>query len=275
MELLYQYQKYLLNYSKTTQKTYFENVKLFLRYLEETNGKINVIVICNITKAEIYNYIAYMDNLSKNTKFIRLYSVKNFYTFVNQNLATFLFEDIKLYSFNKKTPRFLTLSQSKALLEYYTDKRNKLIIYLLLTTGIRVTECAEIKIENIDLKEKIIKCRCKGGIDRNIIINEQCKQMIKNYKGRRKRGYLFGIKSHDIQYIVKKALINLGFKGSTHTLRHTAATLIYQSTKDILVVQQFLGHKSINSTQIYAHLNNDLIKQAVNSNPLANYRREK
>ena len=264
MELLYQYERYLSNYSQKTQKVYLYNVKLYLEYL----GTTNPIQILNISKGEIYNYLAYMDHLSKNTRKIRIYSIKNFYSFLNQKISDFLFEDIKLYGLNKKMPNCLTWTQSKELINYYPDKRNKLIIYLLLTTGIRLSECANIKTKDIDLKEQTIRIKCKGNITRNIFINKKCSNMIQEYMHGEK---LFNITNHDIQYIVKKALKQLGFKGSTHTLRHTAASLMYQNTRDVLLVKEFLGHKSIESTQIYMHLNNEQIKNAVNSNPLARW----
>lgn len=275
MELLSQYKDYLSRYSNTTKEVYYCYVKLYLKYLEETKGKLNVIQICNVKKSDIYNYIAYMDKLKKRTKAIHLKAVKNFYAYINKNIAAFLFEDIKLYDNGSKIPYCLSWSQISPLLNFYSTKRNKLIIFLLLSTGIRLSECANIKIEDINLKEKTILCKCKGNITRNIFINDKLKVMIQEFIGDRKKGMLFNIKKSNIQYIVKKAFKELGFKGSVHTLRHTAATLMYQQTKDILLVKEFLGHKSIESTQIYAHMNSDLIKQAVESNPLANYRREK
>lgn len=63
----------------------------------------------------------------------------------------------------------------------------------------------------------------------------------------------------------------LNIRGSVHTLRHTFATIMYKQTKDILVVKELLGHRTVISTQIYTHVANDELKQAVNSNPLANY----
>ena len=121
MELLYQYEKYLSNYSKNTQEVYLLNVKLYLRYL----GTYSPIKILNISKGEIYNYLAYMDHLSKNTRKIRIYAIKNFYSFLNQKISDFLFEDIKLYDFNKKLPLVLSWSETKLLIDYYTDKRNR------------------------------------------------------------------------------------------------------------------------------------------------------
>lgn len=270
MQILYSYYNYLSNYANSTKEVYYDCVKLYLRYLKDTKGRDDIIQICNVKKSDIYNYVAYMDNLSKNTRKIRLNAIKNFYSFVNKDLSKFLFEDIKLYGLNIKMPYCLSSLQIRGILDYYTDKRNRLIIYLLLTTGIRVSELANIKIQDINLKEKHIKIKCKGGVERNVLINEKCKNMIQDYIG--DRDYLFEIKKRDIQYIVKKAMVDLNINGSTHTLRHTSASIMYQNTKDILLTKEFLGHKTVISTQIYTHINNDMVKRAVESNPLANFK---
>ena len=268
MQILYNYYDYLSNYSKSTQNTYYENVKLFIRYLKETKGKTDIIHICNIEQSDIYNYVAYMDNLSKNTKAIRLNSIKNFYSYLK--IRQDYFEDIKLFNLNKKMPYCLSSLQLERLFNYYSDKRNKLIIYLFISTGIRLSELANIKKEDINLKEKYIKVICKGGKERNVLINEKCKQMIIDYECKDEK--LFNIKKRQIQNIVTNALKKLNLKGSTHTLRHSSASIIYQNTKDILLVKEFLGHSTVVSTQVYAHLNNDEIKRAVESNPLANFK---
>ena len=268
MQILYNYYEYLSNYSKSTQDTYFECVKLYLRYLEETKGKLDIFRVCNIEQSDIYNYIAYMDKLSKNTKGVRLSAIKKFYSYLK--IRQELFEDIKLFNLNKKVPYCLSSQQTRLLYNYYTDKRNKLIIYLFLSTGIRLSELANIRIEDINLKEKYIRIKCKGAKERNILINEKCKQMILEYMG--ESGRLFEIKKRQIQNIVTNALKKLNLKGSTHTLRHTSASMIYQSTKDILLVKEFLGHSSVVSTQVYAHINNDEVREAVERNPLANFK---
>lgn len=268
MQILYNYYDYLSNYSKSTQNTYYENVKLFIRYLQETKGKSDIIHICNIEQSDIYNYIAYMDHLSKNTKAIRLNSIKNFYSYLK--IRQDYFEDIKLFNLNKKMPCCLSSSQLERLFNYYSGKRNKLIIYLFISTGIRLSELANIKIEDINLEEKYIKIMCKGGKERNVLINEKCKRMIKDYMNT--EGNLFNIKKRQIQNIVSSALKNLNLKGSTHTLRHSSASIIYQNTKDILLVKEFLGHSSVVSTQVYAHLNNNEVKRAVENHPLANFK---
>lgn len=267
MQILYQYEQYLSNYSQRTKEEYLNNIRLYFRYLKEYKGD-NELIIYNVNKYDIYNYIAYMDHLSKNTKKVRLYAVKNFYKFLNSNLSNLLFEDIKLFNTDIKIPYYLSLSQCEALMNYYTDKRNKLIINIFLTTGIRLSEILEIKLENI--KGDILKIKCKGNRDRHIILSKNTLKLIKEYTDK-KEGYLFRLNKRTIQWIVCKALKDLGYKGSTHTLRHTAATIMYQETKDILLVKEFLGHKSIEATQIYTHISNEQVKNAVNSNPLAKW----
>lgn len=265
MNILYRYRDYLSTYSITTQKTYYECVKLYLEYLNEIYGAVNWLVICNVTKSDIYNYIAYMDKLQKNSKKVRLYAIKNFYKYLK---IDYLFEDIKLYGSSKKVPRILSSSQCRLLMNYYKDKRNRLIVYIFLTTGIRLSELAGIRIEDVDFINKSIKIKCKGGVERVVLINEKCRDMIQEYKT---SGKLFDVGKEDIRYIVKKAMRDLGINGSVHTLRHSFATIMYQETHDIRLVQELLGHKSIVSTQIYTHVSNNAVKNAVDSNPLASY----
>lgn len=266
MEILYRYRDYLSTYSITTQKTYLECVNLYLNYLKEVYGKVNVIIICNVTEADIFNYLAYMEGLSKNSKKIRIYALKNFYSYLK--IRQDLFEDIKLYNYGKKVPYSLTSSQCKQLINYYHDKRNRLIIYLFLTTGIRLNELAEIIIDNVDFVNKSIKIMCKGRVERVVLINDKCRDMIQDYAT---EGKLFKIGKAQIRNIVENAMKSLGYKGTPHTLRHSFASIMYQETHDIRLVQELLGHKSILSTQIYTHINSEQVKNAVESNPLANY----
>ena len=266
VHILYNYRQFLSNYAESTKETYLTAVNQYLKYLRKINKKPK-----EVSKIDIYNYIAYMDNLSYGRIKNRLLAVKNYYLFLNRNLSEDLFQDIKLFNLNKKLPYYLFSWQIDILKNYYQDKRNYLIIFLFLNTGIRISELANIQIENINLKEKYIYLKVKGGWWRNVYLNQKCTKLLKEYIGRRKKGSLFNLKRRSIDYIVKKPMKEYGIKGSAHTLRHTFATVMYKKTHDILLVKELLGHKSITSTEIYAHLDNELIRQAVNSNPLANY----
>ena len=268
--LFYNYKVFLSRFSTSTQENYLNNVNLYLRFLKEYKGSCDRKTILNVTKADIYNYIAYMDHLSKGTKRIRLLAIKNYYSFLNRNLSDYLFQDIKLFDFTQKLPKTLSKTQTRLLLNYYKDKRNSLVIFLFLNTGIRISELTNILIENINLQEKYIKLKVKGGYFRNVYINETTKQRLSDYI-RDKNGRLFNLTRRQIHNIVTIPMKELGIKGSAHTLRHTFATEMYKETRDIRVVQELLGHKSINSTEIYTHVHNEILKEAVNSNPLANF----
>lgn len=270
MYSLYGYEQNLSRYAETTKEVYLENVKLYLRFLQEYKGKSDIITICNVSKADIYNYVAYLDKFSRNTKENRLASIKNFYNFLNQDLSRFLFEDIKLFNSSKKTPRILSSLQIDLLLNYYSG-RNKLIIYIFLTTGIRLAELQRLKIENINFEKQFFTVKVKGGYNRDVHFPKITGEMIKEYIGDKIEGYLFGLTRSGIQKIIKKAFNDLGINGSTHSLRHTFATTMYKQTKDILLVKELLGHKTVISTQIYTYVDNDEIRNAVNSNPLARW----
>lgn len=264
MKLLYSYQNYLSTYSESTQKVYFECVKLYFKYLNEVYGKVNPIIICNVDQSDIYNYLAYMDNLSRNSRKNRIYAIKNFYKFLQ---IDGLFDDIKLFG-EERLPNYFTLSECKKLIDFYPEGRNKLIMRIFLTTGIRLSELAGIRKDDIDFKNHTIKIMCKGRVERKIIVNKKVLDSIKRLDPGDK---LFDISKSQIRYIVKKAEKELGLQGSVHTLRHSFATLSLIEHNDIRLVMELLGHKNIISTQRYTHVHSRQIMDAMNKHPLANY----
>jgi site-specific recombinase XerD len=111
---------------------------------------------------------------------------------------------------------------------------------------------------------------CKGRVERWVYLSKKCSDMIHEY-AKESEGRLFKIGKEQVRNIVEKAMKELGIKGTPHTLRHSFASIMYQQTKDIRLVQELLGHKSIESTQIYAHINSESVRKAVESNPLGVY----
>ena len=267
--ILYGYSEYLsTRYSDSTKETYIENVNLFLKFLKEYSGKDNSIIqILNINKSDLFNYIAYIDNLSKGTKKTKLYSLKNFYTYLNRDISDFLFKDIKLFNTGVKMPYYLFSNQIQPYIQFYTNERDKMLVYLFLNTGIRLSEMANLKIEDFNFKEKYFIVLGKGKKYRKVFFSEKCKQKLLDYI-QEKSGSLFNLNKRQIQYIIKKGMIACNLNGSVHTLRHTFATMMYKQTKDVLLVKELLGHNSVVSTQIYTHIDNEEIRKAVDNNPL-------
>ena len=152
----------------------------------------------------------------------------------------------------------------------------------------RLSELVGINIKDINFDDNKMTVIGKGNKERTIYLNKACVKAIKQYLAVRpndridykSKDALFlserreRISKRTVQYIVDKELTKAGLdttKYSTHKLRHTAATLMYQYGEvDIRALQELLGHASISTTEIYTHVANDQVRNAVESNPLAN-----
>ena len=202
-------------------------------------------------------------------------------------------QDLETPKLEKRLPKYLSLDDSKKLLSVVNEEdRNKerdyAIFTIFLNCGIRLSELVGINIKNIDFSECKLNVIGKGNKERTIYLNKACINAINSYLKVRprdgvkhdSRDALFlserreRISNRTVQYIVKRDLQKAGLdvnKYSVHKLRHTAATLMYQyGNTDIRALQELLGHESIATTQIYTHVNNEQVRNAVESNPLAN-----
>ena len=264
VQTFYDYSEYLsTKYAKSTKETYLINLEVYLRFLKDYKGKNDIKTIKKINKNDIYAYLSYLKDFKRNTQKIYLNSIRAFYRFLDKKLSDFLFEDMRLYGNDKKMPRILNLEQIQQILNYYSDERNSLIIFLFVNTGIRISELANIHIENIDFQSKYIDLKVKGGESRYVYLNDFLVKKIQRYVYGKKSGLLFNLKRRNIHNIVTKAMKEYGIEGSAHTLRHTYATQIYKNTHNIMMVKELLGHKSITSTQIYVHLDNNEIRNII------------
>lgn len=204
---------------------------------------------------------------------------------------------LKTPKLGKRMPKYLSLEDSKKLLNVTYDEndenkeRDYAIITLFLNCGLRLSELVGINISNIDFSENRLTVIGKGNKERTIYLNNACVNALKDYisvrptegvkndsKASNKALFLSNrkerISNRTVQYIVDRELTKAGLdtsKYSTHKLRHTAATLMYQyGNVDIRALQELLGHESIATTEIYTHVSNEQVRNAVESNPLAN-----
>jgi len=186
------------------------------------------------------------------------------------------------------------LDESKKLLDVAHDEDNRnnirdyAIITLFLNCGMRLSELVNINIKDINFSDCKLNVIGKGNKERTIYLNKACMKAIDEYMQIRpkeairvnSKDALFlserreRISNRTVQAIVKKELLKAGLdtnKYSVHKLRHTAATLMYQyGNVDIRALQELLGHESISTTEIYTHVDNSQVRNAVESNPLAN-----
>lgn len=182
----------------------------------------------------------------------------------------------------------MTLDESLALLhsiEGKFEKRDFCIITFFLNCGLRLSELVNINIK--DIRANTLTVIGKGDKERSVYLNNACMTAYQKYLNERiklnnikdrdalflsKRGTRIGRRT--VEIMVKKYISLAGLderKYSPHKLRHTAATLMHKyGNVDIRALQQILGHESISTTEIYTHIDNDDVKDALNNNPLNN-----
>lgn len=194
-------------------------------------------------------------------------------------------KDLETPKLKKSLPKYLTLDDSISLLESVDGKnkeRDYCIITLFLNCGMRLSELVGINISSI--KDNNITVTGKGNKQRSIFLNDMCINAIDQYlqvrpkDGVVDRDALFlsrlrkRISPKTVQWIIYKFLEKAGLQGqnlSVHKLRHTAATLMYQNGVDVRVLQDILGHESLNTTQIYTHIRDEQVEAAIKLNPIA------
>jgi len=267
---------------------------------------IGIEFIKTIGTDEIYEFLLYAGQIRKNSaasKARKLSALKSYYKFLT--VKKHLLDENPVINIEtpkrKKTlPKHLNLDESKALLEAVisdseskTKERDFAILTLFLNCGMRLSELCQISLNDIDSQLRSLKVTGKGAKERIIFLNDACKgaiiEYLKTREGEERKNNaavpLFlssrsqRISPKTVQYIVYKylKLAGLEYKGlSTHKLRHTAATLMYQSGNvDVRVLKDILGHEQLNTTQIYTHISDERMENAMYSNPLSSIKAPK
>lgn len=231
------------------------------------------------------------------TRMRKLSSLKSFFHYAHGKRHYVDFNPTSEIDSPKKSrtlPKYLMVEEAISLLEAVkndtqskTVLRDYAIISLFLNTGMRLSELVGLNLESFDSDLLTVKVLGKGSKERIIYLNEAARSAVRDYlrvrldprfirtsdtafflSGRQTR-----ISAKTVQWVVYKYLdiAGLGMRGlSVHKLRHTAATLMYQTGKvDIRVLKDILGHEQLNTTQIYTHVVDKNIEQAVDNNPLA------
>lgn len=304
------YQRVVLLKSEKTIEAYYIDLRVFLRYLKVKKGvvpkdtpfknidisDIPIEYIKSLTKLDILqylNYVAAERNNSAKTRHRKLASIRLFFRCMYRDLGLIDSDPAKDVDYPKMPdhlPKFLTLDESINLLENMnTDDpfylRDYCIVTLFINCGMRLSELVGLNMQDVNLDERSMRLLGKGNKERIIHINDACADAIVSYIPTRKQSdkepnALFLSKqgsrlcNRRVEQIVDNALrdSNLDHRGfSTHKLRHTAATLMYQhGNVDPLMLKEILGHKSISTTEIYTHISNEGLKQAMDASPLAN-----
>lgn len=262
------------NYSFYTIKNYKLDLTLFFDFLNKSN--INYLYL---NKDNVLAYLKYLDkmNLKNSTISRRISALRTFYNYLmNEGLINSnIFLNVKNPKLEKKLPNYLNYTEMEELLESIdikTDEglKRRLLIEMFYSTGCRVSEIINIKVKDIDFKDKKIRIMGKGSKERIVYYGDYAKKYLDKYlsKGLDK-DYLFVNKHGDkytveeIELIVKDIMKHLSIKThvTPHTLRHTFATHLLNNGADIRSVQELLGHSNLSTTGIYTHVSSDRLKE--------------
>lgn len=291
------------NYDLTN---FLKFIKIHFKLTKENDySKININdlsidIIKKITLEDIHSYISYMATELRSkpaTRARKISTIRIFFKYLSQKAKLIdanPAQNLETPKLGKRMPKYLSLDESKKLLEVTQSEDNRnserdyAIITLFLNCGMRLSELVNINMKDIKFDDCKLTVIGKGNKERTIYLNNACMRAIAEYiEVRPKEGIKFDskdalflserrerISNRTVQYIVKNELKKAGLdttKYSVHKLRHTAATLMYQyGNVDIRALQELLGHASISTTEIYTHVENEQVRNAVESNPLAN-----
>lgn len=256
---------------------------------------VDIELIRSVTLTDLYDYMTWLSRergLQPPTRARKVSSLRSFYHFLqtkDQLLKENVVDALELPKQVRRLPRYLNVEESRQLLgtaaaaTYAFAERDYCILTFFLNCGIRLSELCGINLRSI--RNEKMTVLGKGRKERAIYLNGACINALEAYLAVRPRTAktdpeaLFisrlgrRISPKTVQYLIKTYIRQAGLdpqRYSTHKLRHTAATLMYQHGQvDIRALQQILGHVSIATTEIYTHVDDRRLHQAVESNPLA------
>ena len=269
-----EYLLYQKGLSQNTVDSYKSDLTKLSNYLQNQD----------LSKTNIDNFFIDMSefNYSSSTKKRMHSSIKNFLKYINENedYESIDISDIKLKS-SKKLPEVLSINDIENMINFYNhetylDSRNRTVIDVLYSTGCRVSELCDINISDIDLDDKYLKLKGKGSKQRIVPIGSMLYKNLMQYLNVREtflqnRGEpLFLSKSKNkldrtaVFRIIKKTSKNISLQTDVHphTLRHSAATHMLEGGCDLRTVQEFLGHSSVSTTQIYTKVTKEFLEEA-------------
>ena len=301
--------------SSRSVEGYYLDLQTFFRYMLKARGMadkntpfeeidispVDIELIKTVTLSDLYSFLVYCKNERGNnpaTRARKTSTLKIFFRYLCEQThrletnPTLMLDSPKV---KQSLPKHLTLEDSLELLNSVdgaNQKRDFCILTLFLNCGLRLAELCSLNVSDIK-PDGTMTVTGKGNKERLVYLNDACMTAVNEYLAVRPsenlpyphKNALFISRNHrrispkTVQHIVKTYLEKAGLGGqgfSTHKLRHTAATLMYQHGKvDIRVLKDILGHSNLGTTQIYTHVSDSQIKNAIDSNPLSNVQNKK
>ncbi|MBP05686.1 MAG: tyrosine recombinase [Dehalococcoidia bacterium] len=283
LEKFYNYISSEKGYSLNTLESYSNDLKLLSNFLEDKNKKD----WGNISIKDINEYFGNLKNQTKSTQKRKYASIKSFFKFLEKDnqIKSNILEKIRTPKVGSPIPKPLSIKEIEKIIEFKDSDQeeftNTCVFILMYAAGLRVTEVISIKMGEIDLDNQTVKVTGKGNKQRVLPIYSNACKSLEHYinkvrpdlsKNKSYSSLLFvrkNLKQITRQYIWKKLkqrVLKVGINKNVtpHMIRHSFATHLLQGGASIRHVQEFLGHTSVESTQIYTKIPNEKLIQDYN-----------
>jgi len=254
----------LRGFSPLTARNYSFFVEKFLRHAGKEAKEA--------TEDDAKAYLSgIFDTKSKNTVMLAAASLKFFF----KEILGKDFSNVKMPKKDTRLPEVLTKEEVKKLIDSADNEKSRLMISLMYSTGLRVSEIVNLKVEDVNFSDRSGWVRRgKGAKDRLFVMPENLTKELEEFVKGKGQKYMFSkegpLTTRNIQKIIKGTKIRAGLskKVTPHTLRHSFATHLLEQGTDIRLIQTMLGHSSLSTTQVYTHVSSEQIRKV--ANPLDN-----
>ena len=298
--------------SSKSVEQYYSDLRTFFRYILLVRGKApqgtpfnkidisgaDIELVRSVTVSDLYGFMVYCKEELRNnpaTRARKTSTLRLFFKYMSvqtHRLDSNPADLLEAPKIKQSLPKYLSLEDSLELLNSVdgeNERRDYCILTIFLNCGLRLSELCGLNLSDIS-SDGTMTVTGKGNKERMVYLNDSCKTAIKRYLEVRphegltaeSKNALFisrnrkRISPRTVEHIVTSYIKKAGLDGnglSTHKLRHTAATLMYQHGHvDIRVLKDILGHANLGTTQIYTHVSDEQIKAAIDSNPLSSVR---
>ena len=264
----------------TTVNSYSEDIYKYFEYMESKN----ISSALDISYNNLLDYLKYLDDNKYEVSSVarKIVSIKAFHKYLSENYNVVdISTKINTPRFYRKLPNILTIEEVDNLLDIKLDTpfdyRNKAMLELMYSSGLRVSELINLELSDIDLNNNYVRCFGKGSKERIVPVGEYSSKYlsiyINEYRDSMKKSYYtekIFLNNHGkemtrqgffkiIKKIAKDKDINKNI--TPHMLRHSFATHLLNNGADLRTIQEMLGHSSISTTQIYTNVTNDILKE--------------
>lgn len=267
--------KYIKNYSPNTVDAYISDIKAFVTYLEDKD-------VTKVDTTLIREYLKKISNKSDKSIARNMTSIRVFYDYLlkREIIVQNPTDGISSPKLGKSLPDVLSIDEIDKLLNFKPENaftfRDRCMLELLYSSGLRISELVSMKFENINLDDCIVKVMGKGSKERIVPLNDITVSYLGEYIAnirpkmikKTSNDYIFlnnhgkPITRQAVFKMIKKRADMVGIKKniSPHTLRHSFATHMLQQGADIRFIQELLGHSDVATTEIYTHIANEILK---------------